>query len=68
MTKHKPDPQPIDIALKNLESSREQAVMVGDTKQDILCAKNAGVPAVLVNWSAAIPKELRRESMCRITV
>ncbi len=56
VTKHKPDPQPIDIALKNLESSREQAVMVGDTKQDILCAKNAGVPAVLVNWSAAIPK------------
>ena len=45
VTKHKPDPQPIDIALKNLESSREQAVMVGDTKQDILCAKNAGVPA-----------------------
>ena len=56
VTRHKPDPQPVDIALERLGASKEQAVMIGDTKQDILCAKNAGVLAVLVNWSAAIPK------------
>ncbi len=56
VTKHKPDPQPALTALKKLGSSPERAVMLGDTKQDILCAKNAGIVSVLVDWSMAIPK------------
>ena len=31
--------------------------MLGDTKQVVLCAKNAGVISVLVGWSMALPRE-----------
>ncbi len=55
VTKHKPDPEPILITLENMGADPGQAVMVGDTKMDILCAKNAGTVSVLVDWSAAIP-------------
>lgn len=53
-TKHKPDPQPINIILEKLGSSPENAVMLGDTVFDMMCAKNAGVKAVLVSWSVAL--------------
>lgn len=56
-TKHKPDPEPINIALEKLGSTAEQAVMVGDTVMDIGCAANAGVKSVLVGWSVALPPE-----------
>ena len=52
--RHKPDPQPIEIALKKLGSKAENAVMLGDTMFDLLCAKNAGVKSVLVGWSLAL--------------
>ena len=43
--------------------------MVGDTKQDILCAKNAGVPAVLAEPERGYSKgNCVGESTCRITV
>ena len=54
---HKPDPEPANIALKKLGVSPEEAVMVGDTKMDIGCAKNAGITAVLVGWTMAIVDE-----------
>lgn len=57
VTRHKPDPQPARKALQYLRSSEESAVMLGDTKQDVLCAKNAGVISVLVGWSMALPRE-----------
>jgi len=53
-TKHKPDPQPINAALEKLGSKAENAVMLGDTLFDILCARNAGVKSVLVSWSFAL--------------
>lgn len=55
-TKHKPDPQPINITLEKLGLSPEEAVMLGDTVMDIGCARNAGVISVLVGWSAALPE------------
>lgn len=55
--KHKPDPEPINVALRKLGSSPEQAVMVGDTWFDMLCAKNAGVKSILVGWSLALRPE-----------
>lgn len=48
--KHKPDPEPINIALGKLKSKAENTMMIGDTKYDIGCANNAGVVSVLVNW------------------
>lgn len=61
---HKPDPQPILTALERLGSRPENAVMIGDTKLDLLCARNAGTDSVLVGWSMAlsgedIPEEYR---------
>ena len=57
VTKHKPDPQPVFRALEALGSAAGSALMLGDTRQDILAAKNAGVASVLVEWSMALPKE-----------
>lgn len=52
--KHKPDPEPINIALAKLHSAPETSIMLGDTMFDLLCAKNAGVASVLVSWSLAL--------------
>ena len=52
--KHKPDPEPVNIALAKLDSRPEHSLMLGDTMFDILCAKNAGVTSVLVGWSLAL--------------
>ncbi len=52
--KHKPDPEPINIALQKVCSRPENSLMLGDTMFDILCAKNAGVTSVLAGWSLAL--------------
>jgi pyrophosphatase PpaX len=49
--KPKPDPEGIFRALKELNSSKEEAIMVGDSDFDIKAAKNAGVGSVGVSWS-----------------
>jgi pyrophosphatase PpaX len=49
--KHKPDPEPLNIALRKLESSPENSIMLGDTLFDLMCARNAGVKSVLVSWT-----------------
>ncbi|MGB9780746.1 pyrophosphatase PpaX [Caldanaerobacter sp.] len=49
--KHKPNPEPVLKALDLLESSAEEALMVGDSPYDILAARNAGVKSVAVKWS-----------------
>lgn len=55
--KHKPDPEPVNIALRKLNSKPEETLMLGDTMFDILCAKNAGVKSVLVGWQMAISED-----------
>ena len=34
--------------------------MVGDSKFDILCARNAGVKSVLVAWTISVNEEQRK--------
>ncbi len=57
----KPSPEPALCALGKLGVEPSEALMLGDTKFDMGCAKNAGVTAVLVGWSqfagSAFPKE-----------
>ena len=53
-TKHKPDPEPMLVALKSLEAKPEEAIMIGDSLFDIRCAHNAGVEAALVSWAVAL--------------
>lgn len=55
--KHKPDPTPVNIALQRLGSKPQNAMMLGDTMFDILCARNAGVQSVLVGWHVAVSPE-----------
>ncbi len=52
--KHKPDPEPMFIALERLEAKPEEAIMIGDSLFDIRCAHNAGVKAALVSWAVAL--------------
>lgn len=56
-TKHKPDPEPVNIALEKLNAKPEEAIMLGDSMFDILCARNAGVKSVLVGWALPVSEE-----------
>ncbi|TCO76439.1 pyrophosphatase PpaX [Marinisporobacter balticus] len=58
--KHKPDAEPVILALKTLNSKPQETMMVGDSPYDILCAKNAGILSVAVGWSA-LPRAMYME-------
>ncbi|AST93295.1 pyrophosphatase PpaX [Sutcliffiella cohnii] len=49
--KAKPDPEPVLLALKQLDAKPEEALMVGDNYHDILSGKNAGTKTVAVSWT-----------------
>ncbi|MDR0817559.1 MAG: HAD-IA family hydrolase [Clostridiales Family XIII bacterium] len=51
--KNKPEPEPAWLALKELGRKPENALFVGDSQNDILCGKNAGVKTVRVAWALA---------------
>jgi len=48
--RHKPDAEPVLLAVERLGGSPEDAVYVGDSPFDIAAAKAAGVFAVAVGW------------------
>lgn len=55
--KHKPDGEPILVAMKNLGIKDPKRVLyVGDALPDALCARNAGCDFALVDWSV-MPRE-----------
>ncbi|MEH6941846.1 pyrophosphatase PpaX [Bacillus sp. JJ722] len=47
----KPDPEPINMALEQLHSTPEEAIMVGDSSHDILAGQNAGTLTAGVAWT-----------------
>jgi pyrophosphatase PpaX len=49
-SRHKPDPEPVLLAVGKLGGEPEEAVYVGDSPFDIGAAKAAGVFAVAVGW------------------
>jgi pyrophosphatase PpaX len=49
--KAKPDPEPLEKALNALGSSKESAMMIGDSHFDVLAGKNLGIPTAVVGWS-----------------
>lgn len=51
VTKYKPDPEPLMLALEQLGRQPEQALMVGDSEHDILGGKNTGTLTAGVSWS-----------------
>ncbi len=52
VTKAKPDPEPILLALDRLGATADEALMIGDNYHDIEGGKNAGVRTAGVAWSA----------------
>jgi pyrophosphatase PpaX len=48
--RHKPDPEPLQLALGRLEAEPQEAAYVGDSPFDVRAAKAAGVSAVAVGW------------------
>lgn len=56
-TKHKPDPEPIDVALAKLGSEPEKSLYVGDAVFDLLTSHNAAVDFALVMWTKTVEVE-----------
>jgi pyrophosphatase PpaX len=51
-TRHKPDPEPVRIALHRLAAEPGEAVYVGDSVHDILAGNAAGVTTLAATWGA----------------
>jgi len=56
-SRHKPDPDPVLLAVERLGGVPSDAAYVGDSPFDILAAKAAGVYAVAVSWGGIHPDE-----------
>ena len=55
--RHKPDPEPLQLALARLGASPAEAVYVGDAPFDVRAAKAAGVYAIGVTWGGIHARE-----------
>lgn len=60
--RHKPDPEPVFVALEKLGSTPAEAAFVGDSPYDIGAGKAAGVFAVAVTWGKIHSEERLREA------
>ena len=57
-TRHKPDPEPVHLALSTLGYAPREAVYVGDTVHDIEAGRAAGVRTIAVAWGACTRQQL----------
>jgi pyrophosphatase PpaX len=55
--RHKPDPEPLQLALERLGASPEEAAYVGDAPFDVMAAKAAGLFSVAVAWGGIHARE-----------
>lgn len=51
VTCHKPDPEPMNLALSSMGLTADECIMVGDNYHDILAARAVGMKSVAVGWS-----------------
>ena len=58
--RHKPDPEPLLLALRNLEGEPENAAYVGDSPFDVEAAQAAGLRSVAVSWGGIHDQERLR--------
>ena len=56
-SRHKPDAEPVLLAVERLQGTPDEAVYIGDSPFDIGAAKAAGVFAVAVGWGGIHPDE-----------
>jgi pyrophosphatase PpaX len=59
--RHKPDPEPLLLALQRFGISEKQAAYVGDSRHDMQAGKAAGIRTVAALWGPIPRKELERE-------
>jgi pyrophosphatase PpaX len=57
-TRHKPDPEPVRVALTRLNCPAERAIFVGDSVFDLQAGNAAGVASVAATWGASKREEL----------
>lgn len=50
--KHKPDPEPLELGLRLMGCTADNAIYIGDSLYDMKCAKAAGVDFGLALWGA----------------
>jgi pyrophosphatase PpaX len=55
--RHKPDPEPVLVALERLRATPDEAAFVGDSPFDVGAGKAAGVFTVAVSWGRIHPEE-----------
>jgi pyrophosphatase PpaX len=55
--RHKPDPEPLLLALERLEAHAEETAYVGDAPFDVKAAKAAGLFSVAVTWGGIHAQE-----------
>jgi pyrophosphatase PpaX len=59
---HKPNPEPIYLALQQMNiSDKSRILYVGDSVHDLRCAANAGVDSAAVNWTYMPRNDLAAE-------
>lgn len=51
-TRHKPDPEPVLVALHRLDCPPDQALFIGDSVHDVMAGNAAGVTTVAATWGA----------------
>lgn len=62
----KPSGESLILALKNLNADINNAVMVGDGVNDIICAQNAGVESIGITWGDQSGERLKKAGADRI--
>lgn len=61
VTVKKPSPEGLNLLLTRLRSVPEDCLFIGDSGNDILAGKNAGIDSVLVGWTS-----VERESLLKL--
>jgi phosphoglycolate phosphatase len=49
----KPDPAGLDLLLAQCGGTRVEAIYIGDSRSDVMTARNAGIPVIAVTWGYA---------------
>jgi pyrophosphatase PpaX len=55
--RHKPDPEPLRVALERLDADADETAYVGDSPFDARAAKAAGIHAIAVTWGRIHDRE-----------
>ena len=59
---HKPNPEPIYLAMQNMGiSDKKRVLYVGDSVHDLRCAAGAGIDSAAVNWTYMPQSDLAAE-------